>query len=60
MICHYVNHTLIPVDENAVNESFNPLNDSFGGFREFTSSLYFQIIDLVYPFFNKLLNGEIF
>ena len=55
-----MNHTIIPINETSVNESFNPLNESFGGFREFTSSLFFQIVDLVSPFFNNLLNGEIF
>ncbi|MFQ5782538.1 MAG: hypothetical protein ACE5GR_05735 [Nitrosopumilus sp.] len=59
-IFYDMNHTFIPVDESVVNESFEPVNDSFEGFREFTSDLFFQIIDLVYPFFNNLLNGEIF
>ena len=55
-----MNHAIVPIDEAAVNESFNPLNESFGGFREWTSSLFFQIVDYATPFFNSLLNGEFF
>lgn len=55
-----MDNTIIPVNETIVNESFNPLNNSFDGFREWTSDLFFQIIDLVSPFFNNLLNGEFF
>ncbi len=55
-----MDHTIVPVDEDAVNESFEPVNDSFGGFREFTSDLYYQIIDFATPFFASLFNGQIF
>jgi len=55
-----MNHAIVPVNETAVNESFEPVNDSFGGFREWTSGIFFQIVDYASPFFNNLLNGEFF
>ena len=57
---HYVNHQIVPVNEDEINQSFESVNDSFGGFREFTSDLFFQIIDFVTPLFKNLFNGEIF
>ena len=55
-----MNHQIIPVDEDQINQGFEPVNDSFGGFREFTSDLFFQIVDFGTPFFNSLLNVQFF
>ena len=38
---------IIPVNETAVNESFSPLNNSFEGFRVFSSNLFLQISDWI-------------
>ena len=40
-----MNHTIIPVNETAVNEAFNPLNNLFEGFQAFSSNLFLQISD---------------
>ena len=53
---YLVNHQIVPVNEDEINQGFEPVNDSFGGFREFTSDLFFQIIDFVTPLFKNLLN----
>ena len=49
-----MNHTIIPIDETVVNESFEPVNNSFEGFREFSSDLFFKIIDWITPMIENL------
>ena len=40
-----MNHAIIPVNETAVNESFNPINNLFNEFQTFSSNLFSQIMD---------------
>ncbi len=46
----------LQVDETAINESFDSANNVFDGFREFSSSLFSQIMDLITPILQNLLN----
>jgi len=38
-------HTIIPINETAINESFNPINNFFQEFQTFSSNLFSQIMD---------------
>ena len=49
-----MNNTIIQINETAINESFEPVNDSFGGFEEFSTNIFFQIMDLVTPMLENL------
>ena len=49
-----MNNTVIQINETAINESFEPVNNSFGGFEEFSSNLFFQIMDWVTPMLENL------
>jgi hypothetical protein len=42
-----VNHTIIPINETAVNQSFEPVNNLFEEFQTFSSDLFSQIMDLI-------------
>ena len=46
----------LQVDETAINESFDSANNVFDEFREFSSGLFSQIMDLITPMFQNLLN----
>ena len=49
-----VNNTIIQINETAINESFEPVNDSFEGFEEFSTNIFFQIMDWVTPMLENL------
>jgi len=40
-----VNHTIIPINETALNQTFDPVNNLFGEFQTFSSDLFSQIMD---------------
>ncbi len=42
-----MNHTIIPINETAVNQSFEPVNNLFEEFQIFSSDLFSQIMDWV-------------
>ncbi len=43
------------VDEDAINESFEPATDAFSGFREFSDWLFGSISDLLQSVFGNLM-----
>ena len=43
------------VDEKAINESFEPVNDALSGFREFTSWIIDSISDFLNQVFGNLM-----
>ncbi len=43
------------VDEDAINESFEPATDAFSGFREFTDWLFASISDFFSQTFGNLM-----
>ena len=43
------------VDEEAINESFEPVNDALSGFREFTSWIIDSISDFLNQVFGNLM-----
>ena len=43
------------VDEDAINESFEPATDAFSGFREFTDWLFTSISDFFSQTFGNLM-----
>ncbi len=43
------------VDEDAINESFEPATDAFSGFREFSDWLFASISDLLQSVFGNLM-----
>ena len=50
-----MNHAIIPINETAVNESFNPLNNLFESFQTFSSSLFLQFSDWITEMLQNLL-----
>ncbi len=40
-----MDNTILQINETAINESFNPVNNAFGEFQTFSSNLFSQIID---------------
>lgn len=51
-----VNHTIIPINETAINQSFEPVNNLFEEFQIFSSNLFSQIMDWIYPMLKNLAN----
>lgn len=51
---HHMEKLASQVDVKTVNDSFNSANDVFGGFREFSSDLFFQIINWITPMLENL------
>ena len=49
-----MDNTILQINETAINESFEPVNNSFEGFEEFSSNLFFQIMDWVTPMLENL------
>ncbi len=43
------------IDEEAINESFEPATDAFSGFREFSDWLFASISDLLQSVFGNLM-----
>jgi hypothetical protein len=43
------------IDEDAINESFEPATDAFSGFREFTDWLFDSISDFFSQTFGNLM-----
>ena len=43
------------IDEDAINESFEPATDAFSGFREFTDWLFDSISDFFTQTFGNLM-----
>jgi len=43
------------IDEDAINESFEPATDAFSGFREFTEWLFDSISDFFSQTFGNLM-----
>jgi len=52
-----MDHMIIPVNETAINETFEPINNSFEVFQEFSSDLFFQIINWVAPMVENLVTS---
>ncbi len=52
-----MDHMIIPVNEAAINETFEPINNSFEGFQEFSSDIFFQIINWVAPMVENLVTS---
>ncbi len=52
-----MDHMIIPVNETAINETFESINNSFEGFQEFSSDLFFQIINWVAPMVENLVTS---
>ncbi len=42
-----MNHTIIPINETAVNQSFDPVNNLFEEFQTLSSDLFSQIMDWI-------------
>ncbi len=42
-----MNHAIIPINETAINQLFEPVNNLFKEFQTFSSDLFSQIIDWV-------------
>jgi len=40
-----VNHTIIPINETAINQLFDPVNNLFKEFQTFSSDLFSQIMN---------------
>jgi len=40
-----MNDTIFQINEDAINESFNPVNNAFEEFQTFSSNLFSQIMD---------------
>ena len=40
-----MNHTIIPINETAINQSFEPVNNLFKEFQIFSSDLFSQTMD---------------
>ncbi len=42
-----MNHTIIPINETAINQTFDPVNNLFEEFQTFSSDLFSQIMDWI-------------
>ncbi len=42
-----MNHAIIPINETAINQSFDPVNNLFEEFQTFSSELFSQIMDSI-------------
>ena len=42
-----MNHQIIPINETAINELFNPVNNLFEEFQVFSSNLFLQITNWI-------------
>ena len=51
-----MNNTIIQVNETALNESLEPVNNVFEEFETFSSNLFFQIMGWITPVIENLAN----
>jgi len=51
-----VNNTIIQVNETALNESLEPMNNVFREFETFSSNLFSQIMGWITPMIENLAN----
>ena len=49
-----MNNTIIQINETAINESFEPVNNVLGEFETFSSNLFSQIMDWITPIIENL------
>jgi len=49
-----VNNTIIQINETAINESFEPVNNVLGEFETFSSNLFSQIMGWITPIIENL------
>ena len=49
-----MNDTIFQINETAINESFEPANNTFEKFQSFSSDLFSQIMDWVTPMLENL------
>jgi len=49
-----VNNTILQINETEINESFEPVNNTFEEFQTFSSNLFSQIMDWITPMIENL------
>ena len=49
-----MNNTIIQINETAINESFEPVNNILGEFETFSSNLFSQIMGWITPIIENL------